>query len=228
MGNALKTVGCSLLIGLLILGGLFTWLAQNPSGWFAVIIVGIVIFFVARAMRRSKWEKIFANFENNAAMLDRLADLKDAGLETTFALQPNEKPLFRLLNTHLAEFQGVGSTVIAVGDATFTNQRIVFSGATMVREWDFKKVVSFTTDVNGYNVRIGVSGMEQTSGLQTVSNYDLGPGYPADYAYTWFKDGEAAAKKYLHATAEELRRQVKVERGRKRYPEKPGPQYEAR
>jgi hypothetical protein len=94
--------------------------------------------------------------------------------------------------------------VVDVGTAVYTNQRIVFTGSKMVRDWEFSKVLSLDVGMNGQDVRIAVSNRDRTSGLQTpIASF--GAGYPAGYAYSWFQNGEAAAKKWLLKSAQELR-----------------------
>ena len=105
-------------------------------------------------------------------------------------------------------------TQVDYGQAVFTNQRIVFSGAKMVRDWDLSKTVSLEPGANGLNVKIAVSNRERTSGLQALNVFAFGPGYPAGYVFTLFDDGEAAAKKWAFGVAKQLRDAVASERAK--------------
>lgn len=104
------------------------------------------------------------------------------------------------------------------GQAIFTNQRILFIGAKFVRDWDFSKIVSIQPGPNGHDVSIAVSTRERTSGLQAPNYFVFGPGYPAAYAYTWFKNGEADAKRWATETAGELRTAVEKTRAESTQP----------
>jgi len=105
-------------------------------------------------------------------------------------------------------------TQVDYGQAVFTNQRIVFSGAKMVRDWDLSKTVSLEPGANGLNVKIAVSNRERTSGLQALNVFAFGPGYPAGYVFTLFDDGEAEAKKWAKGVAKQLRDAVASERAK--------------
>lgn len=105
-------------------------------------------------------------------------------------------------------------TQIDYGQAVFTNQRIVFSGAKMVRDWDLSKTVSLEPGANGLNVKIAVSNRERTSGLQALNVLAFGPGYPAGYVFTLFDQGEEAAKKWAQGVAKQLRDTVASERAK--------------
>ena len=105
-------------------------------------------------------------------------------------------------------------TQIDYGQAVFTNQRIVFSGAKMVRDWDLAKTVSLEPGANGLNVKIAVSNRERTSGLQALNSMAFGPGYPAGYVFTLFDKGEAGAKKWARKLANEIREAVALERAK--------------
>ena len=102
--------------------------------------------------------------------------------------------------------------IVDEGRAVFTNQRIIFSGAKFVRDWDFDKIVDLVPGDNGFNVRIAVTNRERTSGLQALSPFDFGPGFPASYAFNLHSQGDAAAKQWaaeliaeINKVAESLR-----------------------
>lgn len=91
------------------------------------------------------------------------------------------------------------------GRAIFTDQRIVFTGAKFVRDWDFTKVVDLSPGTNGFNVRIAVSNRERTSGLQSPSINTFGPGYVAGYAFTLHDQGSAKAKTWANDVSKRAR-----------------------
>ena len=111
-------------------------------------------------------------------------------------------------------------TVIDSGQAIFTNHRIVFVGAQITREWDFKKVIALEPGPNGVNVRIAVSNREKISGLQAPSINAFGPGYPAAFAFNWFQNGEASAKQWAKDLSKEITELVEVERAKDAKPAK--------
>ena len=100
------------------------------------------------------------------------------------------------------------------GQAVFTNQRIVFSGAKLVRDWELDKTVALEPGANGLNVKIAVSNRERTSGLQAPNIFAFGPGSPAGYAFTLNQEGEVAAKKWAQGIAKQLRETVAAERAK--------------
>ena len=94
--------------------------------------------------------------------------------------------------------------IVDQGRAVFTNQRIIFSGAKFVRDWDFDKIVDLVPGDNGFNVRIAVTNRERTSGLQALSPFDFGPGFPASYAFNLHSQGEASAKQWASELVSEI------------------------
>lgn len=100
-------------------------------------------------------------------------------------------------------------TVVDTGLVVYTNQRIVFTGAKLVRDWEFSKVLNMDIGENGSTVRIAVSGSGRTSGFQS-SVLQFGAGLPAGYAYTWYQEGEAEARKWLKRTAKSMREAVEA------------------
>jgi len=95
--------------------------------------------------------------------------------------------------------------VVDQGRAIFTDKRIVFSGAKLVRDWDLAKTVELSPGTGGYNVRIAVSNRERTSGLQTVGVYDMWPGAIAEYVFKLNSEGAAKAKQWAKDRAAEYR-----------------------
>jgi hypothetical protein len=105
--------------------------------------------------------------------------------------------------------------VVDQGQAIFTNQRIVFSGAKFVRDWDLKNAVNLEPGPNGINVKIAVTNRDRTSGLQSFDINAFGPGYAAAYVFNMFQDGEASAKKWANDLANEIRAVAAAERAKK-------------
>ncbi len=95
--------------------------------------------------------------------------------------------------------------VVDSGSATFTNQRVIFTGEKYSREWNFSKLLNAESGPNGSWVRFAVSNQQKVSGLR-VSNYnDILPGMLAAIAYEWFEKGEPAARQFATDTASRIR-----------------------
>ncbi|MEN9993173.1 MAG: hypothetical protein RLY83_743 [Actinomycetota bacterium] len=105
--------------------------------------------------------------------------------------------------------------IVDMGQAIFTNQRILFSGAKFVRDWELDKVVSLEPGPNGVDVKIAVTNRERTSGLQAPDLFSFGPGYAAAYVFNLKHDGAANAKKWAKDLAKELRNVAATERAKK-------------
>lgn len=102
--------------------------------------------------------------------------------------------------------------VVDQGRAIFTDQRIVFTGAKLVRDFDLDKIVDLTPGPNGINVRIAVSNRERTSGLQALDLEMFGPGYVAGYVFTLHDQGPAKAKAWAKDVSTRLRAIVSEQR----------------
>lgn len=91
--------------------------------------------------------------------------------------------------------------VIDNGDATFTNQRVVFGGQSQTREWAFDKLVDFNAGDNGTQVMISVSNRQKVSGLHAQSVDRVQPGVLLEVAVAYANGGKKAAvevaKNYL-------------------------------
>ena len=91
--------------------------------------------------------------------------------------------------------------VIDNGDATFTNQRVVFGGQSQTREWSFDKLVDFNAGDNGTQVMISVSNRQKVSGLHAQSVERVQPGVLLEVAVAYANGGKKAAvevaKNYL-------------------------------
>ena len=111
--------------------------------------------------------------------------------------------------------------VIDQGQAVFTNQRIVFSGAKEVRDWDLSKTVSLVPAPNATSVKIAVTNHDRVSGLQAVGYQGFGPGFVAAYAFNWSQQGAAAARKWAKETAEQIRSVLAAETAKNASPKPP-------
>ena len=100
--------------------------------------------------------------------------------------------------------------IVDQGRAVFTDQRIIFSGAKFVREWDLDKVVDLVPSDNGYSVRIAVSNRDRTSGLQALTPFDFGPGFPAAYAFNLHQTGKEEANKWTTNLLGEIQKAIET------------------
>jgi len=91
-------------------------------------------------------------------------------------------------------------TVIDVGTLIFTNQRILFAGPNHAREWEFSKLINFSTGDNGFVADIAVSNRPRVSAIAADSQHGITPGIMASICIDLFQDGEDRAR----ATAQEL------------------------
>ncbi|MEY3855622.1 MAG: hypothetical protein RJA45_92 [Actinomycetota bacterium] len=104
--------------------------------------------------------------------------------------------------------------IVDQGRAIFTDQRIIFSGAKLVRDWDLDKAIEVSPGPNGFNVKIAVSNRERTSGLQSLTAYEFGPGFAAAYVFTLHTQGAAEAKKWVSELTKRMRDGAASERAK--------------
>jgi len=100
------------------------------------------------------------------------------------------------------------STPLDVGAVTFTNQRIVFAGHNMVREWDLDKIVSMASDDNGVNLELAVSNREKASVLNGLNYPELTPGMAVSISLAYQKQGKKGAVAAAKDMAVELRKTI--------------------
>ena len=91
-------------------------------------------------------------------------------------------------------------TTIDVGNVIFTNQRILFAGPNHAREWEFSKLINFSTGDNGFVADIAVSNRPRVSAIAGDSQHGITPGIMASICIDLFQDGEDKAR----ATVQEL------------------------
>lgn len=99
-------------------------------------------------------------------------------------------------------------TVIDIGTAIFTNQRILFAGPNHAREWEFDKLITFSTGDNGFVVDLAVSNRSRTSTLAADSATGITPGIMAAICVEMFQDGEEAARASAQALIQDIRKKV--------------------
>ena len=96
-------------------------------------------------------------------------------------------------------------TQIDTGKAIFTNQRIIFVGPNMTREWDLSKLVNMSAGPNGQTISISVSNRQKTSGLSSIGKENITPGFYASIIQRLNSDGVEAAKKNALEIATNIR-----------------------
>lgn len=99
-------------------------------------------------------------------------------------------------------------TVIDIGTAIFTNQRILFAGPNHAREWEFDKLITFSTGDNGFVVDLAVSNRSRASTLAADSSTGITPGIMAAICVEMFQDGEEAARASAQALIQDIRKKV--------------------
>ena len=100
------------------------------------------------------------------------------------------------------------STIIDLGEAIFTNQRVVFMGPNHTREWDLSKLLGLEISDNGFQVAAGVSGQRKTSALAGDCLGMITPGIAFALAAEIFQEGADSAKKLALNTAESIDAQL--------------------
>ena len=106
------------------------------------------------------------------------------------------------------------STPIDVGTSTYTNQRIVFAGENVVREFDLDKLVNLEAGDNGITVTIAVSNRDKASVLASVNFDDLTPGLAASIAVAYQEGGKAEALKKINETKQQIQDALDIERAK--------------
>ena len=111
--------------------------------------------------------------------------------------------------------------IVDQGRAIFTDQRIIFTGAKLVRDWELDKIVELAPGPNGFNVKLAVSNRDRTSGLQALTAYEFGPGFIAAYVFTLHSDGQAKAKAWIQETVKQIRSVLAAEAAKNAKPTPP-------
>ena len=100
------------------------------------------------------------------------------------------------------------STIIDLGEAIFTNQRVVFMGPNHTREWDISKLLGLEISDNGFQVGAGVSGQRKTSALAGDSLGMITPGIAFALAAEIFQNGKKSAQALALETANNIDEQI--------------------
>jgi len=106
------------------------------------------------------------------------------------------------------------STPIDVGTSTFTNQRIVFAGDNVVREFELSKLVNLEAGDNGITLTIAVSNRDKASVLASVNFDDLTPGIAAGIAVAYQEGGKAEAVKKINETKQQIKDAIELQRAK--------------
>ena len=106
------------------------------------------------------------------------------------------------------------STPIDVGTSTFTNQRIVFAGDNVVREFELSKLVNLEAGDNGITLTIAVSNRDKASVLASVNFDDLTPGIAASIAVAYQEGGKAEAVKKINETKQQIKDAIELQRAK--------------
>jgi hypothetical protein len=115
-------------------------------------------------------------------------------------------PLFGNVRANVGGYSGSSrrnpeeSTPIDIGTSTYTNQRIVFAGENVVREFDLDKLVNLEAGDNGITLTIAVSNRDKASVLASVNFDDLTPGVAASIAIAYREGGKEEAINKIGAT----------------------------
>jgi hypothetical protein len=99
-------------------------------------------------------------------------------------------------------------TVLDNGSATFTTERVIFTGAQQTRVFELDKVVNFEPGPNGLWVTISSANKTSTSTLKSEDYAALAPGILFDIASEAKLQGEASGLEKVRAYAQHLRETV--------------------
>jgi hypothetical protein len=106
------------------------------------------------------------------------------------------------------------STPIDVGTSTYTNQRIVFAGENVVREFDLDKLVNLEAGDNGVTLTIAVSNRDKASMLSAVNYDDLTPGIAASIAVAYQEGGQALALEKIRETRQQIAEAIALQQAK--------------
>jgi hypothetical protein len=119
-------------------------------------------------------------------------------------------PIFGNVRANVGGYSGRSSrnpeesTPIDVGTSTYTNQRIVFAGENVVREFDLDKLVNLEAGDNGITLTIAVSNRDKASMLSSVNFDDLTPGIAASIAVAYQEGGQELALEKIRETRQQI------------------------
>lgn len=130
-------------------------------------------------------------------------------------------PVFGRVRANVGGYSGKSrrnpeeSTPIDVGTSTYTNQRIVFAGENVVREFDLDKLVNLETGDNGITLTIAVSNRDKASVLSSINFDDLTPGIAASIAVAYQEGGKALAIEKIKETRKQIADAIALEESKK-------------
>jgi hypothetical protein len=149
-----------------------------------------------------------------------LSEFRSSGSTYTGGYGGISFPLFGRVRGNVGGMKGQTSrnpeesTPIDKGTTTFTNQRVVFAGSNMVREFDLDKIVNLELGPNGITLTISVSNREKTSMISGADFGQLAPGLAVSVAVKWHEGSKAKASENAKELAVQIRDTVAAERAK--------------
>ncbi len=150
-----------------------------------------------------------------------LREFRSSGSTTSGGFGGVSLPVFGNVRANVGGYSGKSrrnpeeSTPIDVGVSTFTNQRIVFAGDNVVREFDLDKLVNLEAGDNGITLTIAVSNRDKASVLASVNFDDLSPGIAASIAVAYQEGGQALALEKIEETRKQIANAIALEQAKK-------------
>jgi hypothetical protein len=150
-----------------------------------------------------------------------LREFRSSGSTTSGGFGGVSLPVFGNVRANVGGYSGKSrrnpeeSTPIDVGVSTFTNQRIVFAGDNVVREFDLDKLVNLEAGDNGITLTIAVSNRDKASVLASVNFDDLTPGIAASIAIAYQEGGQALALEKIEETRKQIADAIALEQAKK-------------
>jgi hypothetical protein len=146
-----------------------------------------------------------------------LREFRSSGSTSSGGFGGVSLPVFGNVRANVGGYSGKSrrnpeeSTPIDVGVSTFTNQRIVFAGDNVVREFDLDKLVNLEAGDNGITLTIAVSNRDKASVLASVNFDDLTPGIAASIAVAYQEGGQALALEKIEETRKQIADAIALE-----------------
>jgi hypothetical protein len=150
-----------------------------------------------------------------------LREFRSSGSTTSGGFGGVSLPVFGNVRANVGGYSGKSrrnpeeSTPIDVGVSTYTNQRIVFAGDNVVREFDLDKLVNLEAGDNGITLTIAVSNRDKASVLASVNFDDLTPGIAASIAVAYQEGGQALALEKIEETRKQIADAIALEQAKK-------------
>ena len=150
-----------------------------------------------------------------------LREFRSSGSTSSGGFGGISLPVFGNVRANVGGYSGKSrrnpeeSTPIDVGVSTYTNQRIVFAGDNVVREFDLDKLVNLEAGDNGITLTIAVSNRDKASVLASVNFDDLTPGIAASIAIAYQEGGQALALEKIEETRKQIADAIALEQAKK-------------